>query len=69
MKAIIISDNDCKALLDKLKLESLQPEYFGNTISDDLPFHKAKEVLVKDIHRSFHYHVVRWLQDQGANLN
>lgn len=58
MRAIIIDDKDCKALVDKLKLEKMR---------DDHPnWEKPGEPLNIDaMHRVFHYEVVRWLQDQG----
>jgi len=60
MKAIIISDMDARALLDKLKLTSMQGD---NMLRDD----PTKPASVSDIHRAFHYVVCRWLQEQGAD--
>ncbi len=61
MRAIIIEDKDARALLDSLKLESLRkdrPKYAES----------AGMSTVDTIHRTFHYIVVQWLQDQGANV-
>ena len=60
MKAIIISDMDARALLDKLKLKSLTAD---NIMRDD----PARPPTVSDIHRAFHYVVCCWLQEQGAD--
>lgn len=60
MKAIIISDADARALLDRLELISLR----SNNILREDPNRPATEA---DIHRAFHYVVVGWLQEQGAD--
>jgi hypothetical protein len=66
MRAIIIDDKDARALLEQLKLESLQGSH-GVRSAEDVPAH-AREALVAEVHRVFHYVVCRWLQDQGANV-
>ena len=78
MRAIIIQDKDAKALVDKLKLESLEGTdhaFRGAVQHLDLldkltPFERDTLLgaLVSGIHSSFHYHVVRWLQEQGAQI-
>jgi hypothetical protein len=55
MRAIIIKDTDARALLDSLKLESLQ------ILAERIP------ITVEDMHRRFHYRVTKWLQEQGAD--
>jgi len=60
MRAIIISDSDARALLDKLELTAFKHK---NIIRAD-PEHPAS---VSDIHRAFHYIVTQWLQEQGAD--
>lgn len=60
MRAIIISDADARALLDQLKLTSLQAD---NIMRDD----HDRPPTVSEIHRAFHYVVTRWLQEQGAD--
>jgi hypothetical protein len=60
MRAIIISDADARALLDKLELRSLHAD---NILRED----PARPPTVSDIHRAFHYVVTRWLQEQGAD--
>ena len=66
MKAIIIDDKDCPALLDQLKLATFDDyccrvsELHGISV-------EARKAMVAEIHRRFHYIVVRWLQEQGAS--
>ncbi len=61
MKAIIISDMDARALLDKLKLESMRGDgHFRGHDPENPP-------TIEGIHRAFHYVVTRWLQEQGAD--
>lgn len=55
MRAIIISDADAKALLDKLELTKFRNE-------------RPKSTDVDSIHRAFHYEVCRWLQEHGADI-
>lgn len=62
MKAIIISDTDAKALLDRLELIRLKP---NNILLNTPPEGIA---MVDWVHRSFHYEVCRWLQEQGADV-
>lgn len=59
MRAIIIDDKDAKALLDSLKLEKLEE---GNHFCGDKP------VTLQHMHRTFHFVVCRWLQEQGADV-
>lgn len=61
MRAIIIDDKDARALLDKLELAAMNKD---NILRSDY----TKPVTVEDIHRAFHYVVVRWLQEQGADV-
>lgn len=61
MRAIIIDDKDAKALVDKLKLESLRKDHI-NMENPDNP------LTMEQMHRIFHYQVVRWLQEQGARV-
>lgn len=62
MKAIIIQDTDARALLDKLKLESMKENHHFRKEDFDKP------ASVSDVHRAFHYVVCRWLQEQGADV-
>ena len=57
MRAIIIEDKDACALVDKLKLKSLRETHQVN-----------EEMTLSEMHRLFHYEVVKWLQDQGATV-
>jgi phage replication-related protein YjqB (UPF0714/DUF867 family) len=61
MRAIIIDDAACQALVDALKLESMRDNgHFRQTNFDE-------PASVQDVHHAFHYVVVRWLQGQGWN--
>ncbi len=66
MKAIIISDMDARALLDKLKLETMKTEGHFRQYGDQLD--PDKPASIADVHRAFHYVVCRWLQEQGADV-
>jgi len=59
MRAIIIEDKDARSLLDSLALAKLQKD---NYFSGDQP------ATLQDMHRTFHYIVCKWLQDQGASV-
>jgi hypothetical protein len=72
MRAIIIDDKDSRALLDRLKLESFNKDPGGYGIEmheawRSLP-ESIRNELVDRMHRKFHYHVARWLTDQGATI-
>lgn len=57
MRVIIIEDKDARELLDRLELAKLRAtNYRGNPVT------------FEEMHQTFHFHVVRWLQDQGANI-
>jgi len=60
MRAIIISDHDARALLDKLELTALKGVNVMRKNTDE-------PATVEEIHRAFHYVVCSWLQEQGAN--
>jgi hypothetical protein len=60
MRCIIIEDKDAKDLLRRLKLELLRETHPNAPV---LTGHSAG-----DMHRIFHYQVVQWLQEQGAEL-
>jgi hypothetical protein len=72
MKAIIIQDHDAKALLDKLKLESMQDEIAGYGIEALEAWRSfppsVRKAILERLHRKFHYHVCNWLQEQGATV-
>lgn len=59
MKAIIISDAEARALLDRLELTALR----HNVLRDN----PERPVTIEDMHRTFHYVVTRWLQEHGAD--
>ncbi len=61
MRAIIIQDTDARALLDKLRLQSMQSE-------NVMRFDPNQPARVEDVHRAFHYIVVKWFQEQGADV-
>lgn len=60
MRAIIIDDKDARDLIEKLELRRLQADFHN-------AFDPERKVDIDTVHRAFHYVVVRWLQDQGAN--
>lgn len=60
MKAIIISDMDARALLNKLELTAMRD---AGHMRDD----PDRPPTISGIHRAFHYVVTRWLQEQGAD--
>lgn len=60
MKAIIISDMDARALLDKLELTAMKADNHITREDDEL-------VTLSEVHRAFHYVVCKWLQEQGAD--
>jgi hypothetical protein len=63
MKAIIIEDKDARALMDQLKLKSMQKGNLLNFRNPDEP------ATLKEVHGAFVYVVVQWLQDQGCKLS
>ena len=69
MRAIIIEDKDARAILDKLKLESLKDLRFTNGVEvGKVLSQRDIDSMVSEIHRKFHYEVCSWLQDQGASV-
>lgn len=67
MKAIIIQDTDARALLDQLKLEALKPTTALWQLQGKLTEDELKKVA-EEVHRTFHFVVCRWLQEQGASV-
>lgn len=65
MRAIIIDDKDCTALLDSLKLESFQGDSQFISVEIREKFPNEMKIIKQELHRKFHYIVCRWLQDQG----
>lgn len=59
MRAIIIQEKDCKALLDSLELEKHNKSAFKSKPDEPWP--------AEEMHRRFHYVVVKWLQSQGSD--
>jgi len=59
MRAIIIQESDCKALLNALELEQYNDCAFKS--KPDEPW------TLEQIHRRFRYVVVKWLQEQGSD--
>ncbi len=57
MKIITFEEKDARALLAKLKLDE----------SQCVKNHPDQWELIGEIHGQFHYEVVKWLQDQGAD--
>lgn len=61
MRAIIIDNKDARSLLASLELTAMHKD---NILRAD----PTKPATVDDVHRAFHYVVVRWLQEQGADV-
>lgn len=61
MKAIIISDTDAKALLDRLEVKAMRD-------ANHWPVNDPDRDVVTNAHRAFHYIVTHWLQEMGADL-
>ena len=71
MKAIIIQDNDARALLDSLKLSNFEACFDIELIQlqEKYKFNqKELESIKSALHGKFHYVVCRWLQEQGASI-
>jgi len=59
VKVIVIKDADAVALLDTIEFEALK--LIDNAGSQE-------RFNIEKVHRALHYHVCRWLQDQGADV-
>jgi len=61
VKAIIVTDAECRALLDQLELEKLKGvgHYRNSTTTPE---------AMSEAHRVFNYVVCRWLQEMGADI-
>lgn len=59
MRAIIIQESDCKALLDALELEKHNDCAFKSKPNEPWS--------AQEMHRRFHYVVTRWLQQHGSD--
>lgn len=73
MRAIIIQDNDAVALLDKLKLTSLEAGNYGlsRVYLDRNAWDVSPEIqksIVETAHKTFHMVVCRWLQEMGCDV-
>ncbi len=71
MRAIIIDDKDARALLDSLKLASVEKSLGGYGVQENeawngIPLSTRTEII-RRLHARFHYVVCTWLQDQGAS--
>lgn len=69
MKAIIIEEKDCKALLDRLELAKFQAAHrqpIRHIAPKELGIGTSETVTLEDMHRWFHYVVTEWIQEQGA---
>lgn len=66
MRAIIVDEKDVLAFLDQLKLATFD-DYCGRTSEIYGISVEVRKAMVEEIHRRFHYVVVRWLQEQGAS--
>ena len=60
MKAIIIEDKDARALIERLELAKLRERTHSSS-------HAGEPPSWDDMHRTFHYVVTSWLQEQGCD--
>ena len=68
MRAIIIQDADAANLLDLLKLEKFSdPQMWGDNDAWNAIPEQARDAMLCNMHRKFHFIVCRWLQEQGAS--
>ncbi len=79
MRAIIIQDSDAKALLDQLELKKYTGRQTLKVMNLDVEKgdgpgryvqldERELDFAMSEIHRTFHYVVTRWLQEQGAKV-
>ena len=61
VRAIIISDAEAKALLDRLELQAMREAHHW-------PAGRPDSAEVNGAHRAFHFVVCRWLQEMGAEV-
>ena len=64
MKAIIISDHECRALLDSLKLQAMKDAGHFRGVWEKEPLDES----MRAAHGTFHFIVCRWLQEMGADV-
>lgn len=62
MKVILIEEKDITTLLERLKLEKFQSQ-------QEKRIDGVTDTQIAQMHRLFHYHVVTWLQEQGASCS
>lgn len=61
MRAIIISNEELRSLLDQLKLKKLEEVgHYRNT--------QNTPEAIEESHRVFHYVVCRWIQEVGGEV-
>lgn len=70
MRAIIIDDKDAKSLIDKLKLAEFEKSVSWCVRQENMTDPGAIcEEAYRNAHHWFLYHVVMWLQEQGARIS
>ena len=62
MRAIIVSDVEMKALMERLELTALREAGHYRGVVD------PQSEAIKEAHRIFHYQVVRWIQEVGGKV-
>lgn len=60
MKAVIVSDLELVALVDRLELTKMKEDHFRNTTPEAL-------AAWESAHRAFHYIVWSWIQEVGGS--
>lgn len=76
MKLITFEDKDARALLETLELEKHKGPQQLRVMRMGIGDHEGEYIqltereiasVMAEVHSRFHYHVVRWLQEQGAS--
>jgi hypothetical protein len=66
MRAIIIEEDRFVEILDLMKLEAMTLSEHSNT-AERMGWDKSIwKAAVDEVHRSMHFHFVRWAQSHGA---
>lgn len=66
MKAIIITESDCVALMNAISLKALQQ---ANMIREADLKDATPEFIANTFHRAFIFVVFNWLKEQGAGVS
>jgi hypothetical protein len=62
MKVIMVTETEMRSLVERLELKLMQAKA-GNSNT----LWKTTPEAMAEAHRSFHYEVVRWVQEMGSS--